>query len=84
MKPLKPIAPIRAVRTIGEIVLRPIPSRSQLRLWLLFARQKARERAERKSAARQAAAAPAEASAPGPGSEGASVSPEYGHVDKRV
>jgi hypothetical protein len=77
MKTLKPIAPIRAVRTIGEIVLRPVPSRGQLRLWLLFARRKAKERAARKSASMTA---PAESPAQARHDEPAS----HGHIDKRV
>ena len=46
MKPIQPIGPIRAVRRVGEVLLRPVPSMGQLRMWLLFARTKAKERAE--------------------------------------
>lgn len=45
MRTVKPVQPIRAVRAIGRVMLRPAPSMGQLRLWLWFARQKAKERA---------------------------------------
>jgi len=84
MRTVKPIQPIRAVRAIGRIILRPAPTMAQLRMWLVFARQKARERGVRPPASRQAAVTEPEASAHGGGDEGANVAADHGHIDKRV
>jgi hypothetical protein len=86
MKPVKPIHPIRAARRVGEIVLRPMPTRGQLRLWLMFARKKVKDRMAPKPAARQAVAAPGPepGEEPGQGDAPANSAAGYGHVDKQA
>lgn len=77
MKTVKPVEPIHAVRGIRSIALRRVPSFKQLRLWLAFARQKAKDRPARQTADGPAIVPP-DASADSPLHE----SPE--HIDKRV
>ena len=84
MRTVKPIQPIRAVRAVGRIILRPVPSMAQLRMWLVFARQKAKDRAARLPASKQAAVTEPQAPMDWGGDEGANVPAEHGHVDKRV
>ena len=83
MRRVKPVQPIRAVRAIGRIVMRPVPSLGQLRQWLRFARRKASERSAPLSAASgHANAAPPET----PGRQEDATLPSRGapHVDRRA
>jgi hypothetical protein len=88
MRTVKPIEPIRAARAIKSITLRRVPSFRQLRLWFVFARQKAKDRfkdrAARRAASGQAAVAPAEALAELEGEEQTRIAADHGHIDKRV
>ena len=76
MRPIKPIEPIRPIRAIRRIILRPVPSLKQLRMWRVFARQKAKDRSARSSASRQGDVIPSAAET--------NVAVGHGHVDKRV
>ena len=60
MRPVKPIEPIRPVRGIRGITLRRVPSFKQLRMWLVFARQKAKDGPKRPQAGAQSLVAPPE------------------------
>jgi hypothetical protein len=84
MRTVKPIEPIRSVRGIRRITLRRVPSFKQLRMWLVFARQKSRDGPKRLSASRQAAIAPQEVPADREGEAQTKLVAEHGHVDKRV
>ncbi len=60
MRTVKPVEPIRHVRGIRGITLRRVPSFRQLRLWLAFARQKAKDGPKRPQAGAQSVIAPPE------------------------
>ena len=83
MRTVEPIEPIGPVRGIRRITLRRVPSIKQLRMWLAFARQKARDGAARPRAAGEAAVDPPDA--PDRQSEtetGPAAAHE--HIDKRA
>lgn len=84
MRPVRPIDPIRPVRGIGRITLRRVPSIRQLRMWLVFARQKARDRLARPPASGQAAIAPQDAPAHADREEETNAAAGHGHIDRRV
>jgi hypothetical protein len=60
-------------------MLRRAPSIGQLRRWLAFARQKAKERLPRPPALGEVAVAPE-----GESDAGTNVAADAGHIDKRV
>ncbi len=84
MRTVKPIEPIRSVRGVRRITLRRVPSLKQLRMWLVFARQKAKGGPKGLPAAAQAAVSPQEVPADWQGEAEADPAVEHGHLDKRV
>jgi hypothetical protein len=84
MRTVNPIEPISPVRGIRRIVLRRVPSFAQLRMWLAFARQKAKDRPVRRPASGQAAIVPPEAPADREREMETAPTADHGHIDKRV
>ena len=84
MRTVKPVEPIRSVRGIRRITVRRVPSFKQLRMWLVFARQKPKEGPERLPASAQAAVAPQEVAADWQGEAEMDPAADHRHVDKRV
>ena len=82
MRPVRPIQPIRPIRAIRRIGLRRVPSFGQLRMWLGFARQKAKGRS--KDGPGPAAMAASEAPPQPASEEGTTITAEPLHIDRRV
>lgn len=81
MRTVRPVEPIRPVRGIRGITLRRVPSFRQLRMWLVFARQKAKDGPKRPQAGAQAAIASPEVPV-GRESEEDRSAADRGHIDK--
>ena len=75
MRTVEPIEPIRPVRAVRRITLRRVPSFKQLRMWLVFARQKA------KDGPAHSAVAPSESPAPSEREEETNIAADYLHAD---
>jgi hypothetical protein len=84
MRTVKPIEPIGPVRGIRRITLRRVPSIKQLRMWLAFARQKAKGGRAPQPASGQAAAGPSDVPADWEGETQTGPAADHGHIDKRV
>jgi hypothetical protein len=81
MKTVKPVEPIRPVRGIRGITLRRVPSFRQLRMWLVFARQKAKDGPRWPQASGQSGLAGPEVPADRE-SEAEREAADHGHIDK--
>jgi hypothetical protein len=84
MRTVKPIEPISAVRGIRRITLRRVPSIKQLRMWLAFARQKAKDGPARTPASGQAAVDPLDPPADLEDETETGPAADHGHIDKRA
>jgi hypothetical protein len=82
MRPVRPINPIRPIRAIRRIKLRRAPSIGQLRRWLAFARQKAKDGLARPPALGKVAVAPKDEQ--WESDEATTIAAGDGHIDKRV
>ena len=92
MRTVRPIEPIRPVRGVRRIALRYVPSIKQLRMWLAFARQKAKDMPKDRpkdgpappQLSEQPAADPSEVSADWESAAETDLAADHGHIDKRV
>ncbi|HLG84314.1 MAG TPA: hypothetical protein VKY22_25175 [Bradyrhizobium sp.] len=79
MRTVRPVDPIKPARGVRRITLRRVPSFRQLRRWLAFARQKAKDGPARPPAAIAPQDAPADWE-----SQAETATADPGHVAKRV
>ena len=88
MRTVRPIEPIRPIRGVRRMTLRYVPSIKQLRMWLTFARQKAKDRPKGRPAppqvSGQPAADPSELSADWESTAETGLAADHGHIDKPV